>query len=89
MTRSRKNKLIVLINSLAGKVLDVASRGDGKAIVYDATTDQYVHTEIADKVTYENLSANGDVGDNAGQVAEGNHDHEIGDVSLLFENSLI
>jgi len=40
-------------------------------------------------ITYEALNANGDVGENAGQLATGNHDHEIGDISLIFENQLI
>lgn len=43
----------------------------------------------ADQVTYENLNLNGAVGSGATQVAAGNHDHEIGDVTLLFENQLI
>jgi hypothetical protein len=40
-------------------------------------------------VTFETLAANGDVGSQPGQVAEGNHDHEIGDMVLLFNNQLI
>ena len=87
-TRSRKNRLIVLSNSIAGKILDAASQGDGKAIVYDEATDQYVHTEISEKVTFETLNTNGDVGTGADQLAPGNHDHEIGDMELLFENAL-
>lgn len=43
----------------------------------------------ADQVTYENLAANGDVGTGAGQVAIGDHDHEIGNQVLIFENALI
>ena len=39
--------------------------------------------------TYETLAANGDVGTGATQVAQGDHDHEIGDVTLIFENALI
>lgn len=40
-------------------------------------------------VTYETLAANNDVGTGATQVAQGDHDHEIGDVTLIFENALI
>jgi len=40
-------------------------------------------------VTFEALDANGDVGEGATQVAAGDHDHEIGDVSLVFENALV
>lgn len=43
----------------------------------------------ADQVTYENLAANGDVGTGATQVAQGDHDHEIGDMTLIFDNALI
>jgi hypothetical protein len=52
-------------------------------------------TQIADKpaglgpVTYEQLAANGDVGTGATQVAQGDHDHEIGDMTLIFENALV
>ena len=51
--------------------------------------------QIADKpdeigaVTFEVLNANGDVGTGADQVAKGDHDHEIGDMTLIFENALI
>lgn len=40
-------------------------------------------------VTFENLNGNGDVGTGADQVAAGNHDHNIGNQVLLFENALI
>ena len=40
-------------------------------------------------VTFEVLNINGDVGSGAGQLAPGNHDHEIGDMNVLFENQLI
>lgn len=40
-------------------------------------------------VTYETLAANGDVGSGATQVAQGDHDHEIGDMTLVFENALV
>jgi len=43
----------------------------------------------ATEVTYENLDANGDVGMNPGQVAPGDHDHEIGDMVVLFENQIV
>jgi hypothetical protein len=40
-------------------------------------------------VTYENLAANGDVGSGADQVAQGDHDHDIGNQVLNFENALV
>jgi hypothetical protein len=43
----------------------------------------------ADQVTYENLNANGDVGTGADQVAQGNHDHDVGNQVLNFENALV
>jgi hypothetical protein len=43
----------------------------------------------ADQVTYENLNANGDVGTGAEQVARGDHDHDIGNQVLNFENALV
>jgi hypothetical protein len=43
----------------------------------------------ADQVTYENLDANGDVGSDADQVAPGDHDHDIGNMVLIFENGLV
>lgn len=39
--------------------------------------------------TFETLNALGDVGTGEDQLAIGNHDHEIGDMKLLFENNLI
>lgn len=46
MTRPRKNSIQVVINTIAGKILDITSRGDGKAVVYDETTDQYKHVDF-------------------------------------------
>lgn len=40
-------------------------------------------------VTFEALEGNGDVGTGANQVARGNHDHEIGDMTVIFNNQLI
>ena len=42
-----------------------------------------------ESVTYEALNANGDVGNNEGQVAAGNHDHDVGDLVQLFNNALV
>lgn len=49
----------------------------------------YYSTNTPGVVTFENLNANGDVGPGADQVAAGNHDHDIGDIVLWFENQLI
>jgi len=43
----------------------------------------------ADQVTYENLAANDDVGTDADQVAQGSHDHDVGNQVLNFENALV
>ena len=43
----------------------------------------------ADQVTFENLNANGDVGTGAEQVARGDHDHNVADLTLIFNNNLI
>ena len=40
-------------------------------------------------VTFENLDANGAVGTESDQVSRGNHDHDIGNMALFFENQLI
>ena len=40
-------------------------------------------------VTFENLDANGAVGPEANQVSRGDHDHDIGNMALFFENQLI
>ena len=39
--------------------------------------------------TFEALQESGDVGSGADQVAPGNHDHDIGNVTSIFENNLI
>lgn len=40
-------------------------------------------------VTFEVLFENGDVGSDPDQLAVGDHDHEIGDMVLVFENGLV
>lgn len=49
----------------------------------------YYSTNNAGVVTFENLLANGDIGSGADQVPAGDHDHDIGDIVLWFENQLI
>jgi hypothetical protein len=71
MTRSRKQQLIILSNSLAGKVLDIGSQTDGFFIAWDETNNQYVHVDASTL------------------FAAIDHDHEIGYVSLIFENALV
>ena len=67
MTRPRKNRIVVNLNTLGGKEVDAASRADGKAIIYDAGTDSYIHVDVA--------------------LAD--HDHDVGNLVLIFENQLI
>lgn len=88
-TRSRKNRLLILSNSIAGKVLDMGSLAHGYFVAWDENADQYIHVDASTLVSYEILSANGDVGLEAGQLAAGDHDHEVGDLVLLFDNALI
>jgi hypothetical protein len=88
-TRSRKNRLFVLSNSIAGKVLDLGSISHGYFVAWDESSDQYIHVNASTLVTYEILATNGDVGSEAGQLAKGDHDHEVGDLVLLFDNALI
>lgn len=68
------NSITVLVNSLAGFVLDAGSRADGRVIVFDQGTNEYTHVDLP-SVTFEALQANGDVGSGANQVAIGNHLH--------------
>jgi hypothetical protein len=49
----------------------------------------HIQNKPISEVTFESLLANGDVGINADQVAPGNHDHEIGDMTVLFNNTII
>ena len=41
------------------------------------------------QVNFEALEAIGDVGSGSDQLARGNHDHEIGNMALFFENKLL
>lgn len=76
-TRAAKGNIFVVTNVLAGKLVDVASRADTKALTYDLATDKYIHSDVLTtaSVTYETLNTNGDVGTGAGQLAIGNHSH--------------
>jgi hypothetical protein len=89
MTRARKNSIVIISNGLGGKTLDPNTLADGFFIAYDETTDQYIHVDASTLVTAQTLIDNGSVGAGAGQVAAGDHDHEIGDITLIFNNALI
>ena len=91
MTRSANKKIIVLSNSLAGKVVDLASQEDQRALVYDRLTDTYIHVDVLlpEAITFEALLANNDVGSGSDQVAAGDHDHDVGDLLVLFENRIV
>ena len=91
MTKATNRKIIVLADSLSGKMIDNTTRGDGKAIVFDQTTDKYIHVDLLhmSDITFEVLSANNDVGQGANQVAIGNHDHDVGNLQVLFENRIV
>jgi hypothetical protein len=64
----------VVLDSLAGIMVDVGSRADGRTLIYDLGINQYTHVNFP-AVTFESLLANGDVGTGADQVAYGNHNH--------------
>jgi len=81
-----QNSIKVILNTLAGKVVDVGTLADGRVIVYDSGTDQYTHVDLP-QVTFETLLANGDIGTAANQVAYGNHLH-TGVYELLENKSL-
>lgn len=45
-TRARKDKILIALNTLGGRVVDMDSLGDGKAVVYDSATNRYTHVEF-------------------------------------------
>ena len=47
------------------------------------------HNGTYEPVFNKNTAFNKNFGDNYDEVARGNHDHDIGDVTLIFENNLI
>lgn len=87
----RKGGIRIVLNSLGDKVVETESRGHGKTIVFDENADMYLHVELVKKqdINFEELNNNGAVGSQANQVAAGDHDHEVGDLSLIFENKLL
>ena len=60
-------------------------------IIPDGAAGYFLHSGQVQKVFFgaDRIAANGDVGTGADQVAQGNHDHEIGDMTLIFENALV
>lgn len=75
-----RNSINVVLNTLAGKMVDMASIADNRVLTYDLETDQYYHADVntlvSTAVTYEALLANGDIGTGATQVAQGDHLHD-------------
>jgi hypothetical protein len=45
-TRARKNSILIALNTMGGKVVDMSSLTDGYALVYDQATDRYTHVEF-------------------------------------------
>ena len=78
-------------NTIAGKLVDIMPRSDGDVLIWDATTDKYIHAAPGDliDVSFETLFAKDDAGPGAEQLAIGNHDHNVGNLQLLFENKII
>lgn len=69
---------VEISSSLAlGETSETAYRGDRGKIAYDHSQSAHAPSDAiqASGVTYENLSANGDIGTGAAQVAQGNHTH--------------
>jgi len=91
MTRALNNKIIVLKNSIGDKILNTESRADGTMVVYDELTNQYIHVApvLPGDITMEKLEENGDVGPGHNQLAYGDHDHDLGNLVVLFENRIV
>lgn len=64
------------------------TRSRKQGIIINVDWDAIQNKPISE-VTFEQLLANGDIGSDADQVAPGNHDHDIGNVTSIFENNLI
>ena len=60
-----------------------------KYIIESVWTDLFDTNNLNTLITFENLLVNGDIGTASNQIAAGDHDHEIGDMNVLFENNLI
>lgn len=91
MTRPAKNKILVVTDTIAGKFVDIASRTDGYALVWDQTGDQYIHSAVLTtaSVTFETLNTNGDVGTGADQLAVGNHGHTTDQVTEVTDKNYV
>jgi hypothetical protein len=88
--RASNKTIIVVSNSLGEKLVDMASRADKRALVFDESSDQYIHIDLIEEgVTFETLFAKDDVGPGSDQLAQGNHDHDVGDLTVLFDNKII
>lgn len=87
MTRARKNRIVVSSALLGGALLDIANRNDGTVIVFDEGEEKYVHIDLAaletDPVFQAWLATNP-----LDAYALADHDHEIGDMVVLFNNVL-
>lgn len=46
-TRPRKNRIVINIESLGGKTVDMPSRTDGAVLVFNETQDRYEHQDPA------------------------------------------
>ena len=42
-TRARKNGILIALNTMGGKVVDMTTLADGYTLVYDEATDRYTH----------------------------------------------
>lgn len=89
--RASNRRIIVVSNSLGDKIVDTTSRADQRAVVFDQGSNQYIHVEMIslEDITFETLLNNGNVGYGANQLAPGNHDHDVGNLALLFENRIL
>jgi hypothetical protein len=87
-TRARKGRILVYTTSLAGKPIDVANLKDGSILVYDEESGKYVHAELSDLETDPIFSA-WLATDPLHDFAKADHEHEIGDITLIFDNALI
>ena len=73
-----------------GETQTTAYRGDRGKTAYDHSQSTHAPTTAitASGVTYENLTANGDVGSGADQVANGNHTHDYSSTYAAFASGV-
>ena len=57
MNRATSKKIIIISNSLGGKLVDMASQSDGRMLVYDQATDSYIHVDPPEDKSYQHIQS--------------------------------